>query len=136
MSLSITEYDEKDLIDTAKSIAESLDNVLAENFKNFFKTLARTYKEYIQDCQNSIKENKDFHGNRDFYSLIKIAMRELIERRNDLKNENENSILNKVGLLSLSRNFGVLGNSNEKIKEIFQKNFYNFQKGHYPKIPQ
>ena len=77
VTLSITDYDLKDLKDTANSIAEALDNDLAFEYKDFFETLAGVYYEYIQQNQNSISGNKDFHGNRDFYNLIKTAMREL-----------------------------------------------------------
>ena len=122
LNLSITDYDIKDLIETANSIAEALDINLSNKYKDFFETLAGVYYEYMIYNQNSIKENKDFHGNRDFYNLIKTAMRELMIKGKELK-QNENKILTEVGLLSLSRNFGGLENSNTKIIEIF-KNLY------------
>ena len=118
LSLTITDYDVEDLVETANSIAEALNSELSNNYKDFFETLANTYYRYIQFNQNSIQENKDFHGNRDFYNLIKIAMRELIEKRQDLP-KNEKKILTEIGLLSLNRNFGGLENSNENIKKIF-----------------
>jgi len=122
LSLTITDYDIKDLQDTAISIAEALDENLSKDYKDFFETLAKTYKEYTEFNQSSIKENKDFHGNRDFYNLIKTAMRELIQRRKELP-KNENKILTEVGLLSLNRNFGGLENSDTKIKEIFKQQY-------------
>ena len=118
LSLTITDYDIQDLEETAISIAEALDDKLSNNYKEFFETLAKTYFEYIKHNQNSIKGNKDFHGNRDFYSLIKIAMRELIQKRDELP-KNESKILSEIGLLSLNRNFGGLENSNEIIKKKF-----------------
>ena len=48
VNLSITEYDIWDLEDTAISIAEALDSNLANNYKDFFETLARVYYEYIR----------------------------------------------------------------------------------------
>jgi len=119
INLSITDYDIKDLEETANSIAEALDTNLANNYKDFFETLARVYYEYIKQNQNSIKGNKDFHGNRDFYNLIKNAMRELKTKEEQLK-RNENKILTEVGLLSLSRNFGGLENSIKTIHDIFR----------------
>ena len=107
LSLTITDYDIEDLYDTAISIAESLNVELATKYKDFFETLAKTYYEYILFNQNSIRENKDFHGNRDFYNLIKTAMRELIERRNDL-DKNQKKTLTEVGIHCLNRNFGGL----------------------------
>ena len=121
LSLTITDYDINDLEETAISIAEALDNELSNKYKDYFESLARTYYEYLKYNQNSI-DNKDFHGNRDFYNLIKTAMRELIVKRNDLP-KNERRILTEIAILSLNRNFGGLENSNSKIKELF-KNVY------------
>ena len=120
LSLSITDYDIQDLEETAISIAQALDNELSNNYQDFFEILARTYYEYIKFNENSIQENKNFHGNRDFYNLIKIAMRELIQKRNELPN-NERKLLTEIALLSLNRNFGGLENSNENIKKMFIK---------------
>ena len=122
LSLTITDYDIEDLYDTAISIAESLNEELATKYKDFFQTLANTYYEYILFNQNSIRENKDFHGNRDFYNLIKTAMRELIERRNDL-DKNQKKTLTEVGILCLNRNFGGLEGSSSKIISIFKKEY-------------
>ena len=118
LTLSITDYDVEDLVETAISIAEALDSELSNKYKDFFESLAKTYYNYILFNQNSLKENKDFHGNRDFYNLIKIAMRELIEKRDNLP-KNEKRILSETALISLNRNFGGLENSNEIIKKIF-----------------
>ena len=135
LSLTITDYDINDLQETAISIAEALDDKLSNNYKEFFQALAKTYFEYVEDNKNSIQGNKDFHGNRDFYSLIKIAMKELIKRRDELP-KNESRVLSEIGLLSLNRNFGGLENSNEKIKkkfiEVYGRKFdenVNFEKG-------
>ena len=122
LSLTITDYDIEDLEETAISIAKALDEELSIKYKDFFETLARTYNEYILFNQNSIKENKDFHGNRDFYTLIKTAMRELIEQKNNLA-KNEKKILTEIGILCLDRNFGGLENSSNKIKEIFKEEY-------------
>ena len=121
LNLSITDYDEKDLKDTAVYIAEALDLNLTTTYRDFFETLAMTYKNYIEKSKNeNIKENKDFHGNRDFYTLIKTAMRELMERKEEINN-NESKVLTEVGILSLNRNFGGLENSSLKINEIFKE---------------
>jgi len=122
LSLAITDYDEDDLKDTALAIAESLNAELSNKYKDFFETLAKTYNEYILFNQNTITENKDFHGNRDFYNLIKTAMRELIERRDEL-DQDERKVLSETGILSLNRNFGGLENSSSKIIEIFKEEY-------------
>ena len=121
LNLSITDYDKDDLKETAVSIADALNLDLSNKYKDFFETLAVTYYKYILYNQNNIKENKDFHGNRDFYNLIKIAMKELNERKNNINNENK--VLTEIGNLSLDRNFGGLEDSSSKIKEIFKNEF-------------
>ena len=124
LNLSITDYDIEDLEETAFTIAESLNNNLSVTNKEFFSILAKTYHQYLIFNQNSIKENKDFHGNRDFYNLIKNAMRELIKEKELHKEKfkiNQNKILTKIGIISLERNFDGLEDSIKKIKEIFKK---------------
>ena len=122
LGLTITDYDIQDLEETAISIAEALDEDLAHKYGDFFNTLARTYFNYLVYNQEQRKDNKYFHGNRDFYNLIKNAMRELKNRRNDIA-QNEKKILTEVGLLSLEINFGGLEDSTKKIKEIFREEF-------------
>ena len=133
LSLTITDYSIEDLQDTALSIAEALDSHLSEQYKEFFHILARTYHKYMIFNQNSIKENKDFHGNRDFYNLIKNAMNDLINKVNIFKEKfkkNEEKLLARIAITSLERNFGGLENSTEKIKEIFKEEYghqYNLE---------
>ena len=124
LNLSITDYDIQDLEETALAIARALDNNLANTYEGFFKALARTYNDYINFKQNSIKETKDFHGNRDFYNLIKTAMRELITKKADLP-QKQKRILTEVGINSLNRNFGGLEETNTKILEIFKTQYKN-----------
>jgi hypothetical protein len=87
------------------------------------KKFARIAFEY---AKISSEVNKDFHGNRDFYNLIKNAMRDLKKKKASLKNKleiHENKILTRVGISSLERNFGGLEDSIRKIKEIFKEQF-------------
>ena len=126
LSLSITDYDIKDLEETAISISEAINNELSIRYKDYFETLARTYYKYILQNQQNLAENRDFHGNRDFYNLIKTAARELIEKKNKLA-QNEKKILTEIAILCLNRNFGGLENSSSKIKKIFKDEYgYNF----------
>ena len=125
LNLSITDYDEKDLEETAIAIAKALDSNLSNTYESFFKALATTYEDYIQDMQNSIKENKDFHGNRDFYNLIKTAMRELIARKEELTEQKKKRILTEIGIDSLNRNFGGIEETNLKILEHFKNRYKN-----------
>ena len=122
LNLSITDYDDVDLKDTAFEIAKAFDPQLAITYKDYFEILAMTYKKYLESNKELMQENKDFHGNRDFYTLIKTAIRELIERkRKDEISNNESKVLTEVGIISLNRNFGGLEESTKKINEIFKK---------------
>ena len=122
LNLSITDYDQKDLEETAIVIAEALDKEISNKHKTFFEALAKTYYDYLEFNKNTLQENQDFHGNRDFYNLIKTASRELIERRDEL-DINKNKVLTETGLHALDRNFSGLEGSNNKIKKIFKEKF-------------
>ena len=124
VNLSITDYDISDLEGTAMAIARALDSNLANTYEIFLKALARTYNDYIKLKQNGIKETKDFHGNRDFYNLIKTAMRELILKKEELPKHNKR-ILTEVGIQSLNRNFGGIEETNTKILEFFKNQYKN-----------
>ena len=119
LNLSITDYDLTDLEETAMAIAEALDKDIADRNSNFFKTLAQTYSNYMEDIQNSITENKNFHGNRDFYNLIKTATKELTERKEEL-NKDKKRVLTEAALHAFDRNFSGLEDSNTKIKRMFR----------------
>ena len=127
LSLTITDYDIEDLQETAIAIAEALDSELCDRYKEFFETLAETYFEYVQYNQNNKIENKDFHGNRDFYNLIKNSMSELININNKLGEKKfqkkENQYLTDIGITCLERNFGGLEDSTKVIIDIFKIKF-------------
>ena len=123
LSLTITDYDIEDLEETAFSIAKAIDVNLSDKYEYFFKTLAITYFNYIIFTQNSIKENKDFHGNRDFYGLIKTAARKLKEKNDELI-KNERRVLTENAIFCLNRNFGGLEDSSSKIKKIFKDQYH------------
>ena len=123
LTLSKPDPDKEDLIHTADTIAKAMDNTLANNYKSLIEALALSYYEYKQTIINDrYKEN--FHGNRDFYPLIKCAMRELKKEKNEINELNKDKILTKIGLMSLTRNFGGFSTSLEKSK--FQKLYTNY----------
>ena len=121
--LNNIDSDIKNMNGNAISIAKVLVKELSNKYKDFFESLSRVYNENILINHKNIKEKKDFNGNRDFYSLIKTAMRELIEKKNDL-DKNEKQILTEIGILCLDRNFDRLENFSNKIKEE-SKDKYN-----------
>ena len=125
LTLSKPDPDMEDLIHTADTIAKAMDNTLANNYKTLIEALALSYYEYKKSIAND-ESTENFHGNRDFYHLIKCAMRELKKRKNEIQEINKDKILTKIGLMSLTRNFGGLSNSLEIIKSKFAKIYTNY----------
>jgi len=76
--LSITPPDLEDLIDTAKTIAITYDDTLANKNNEFFSNLAETYFNYKEILKTNYTKNEDFHGSRDFYHLTKNSMKSLL----------------------------------------------------------
>ena len=116
--LSIPEMEENDLIETAKNITDSYWNNKFENYDKFLvnlyqkkldeyyiiiENLAKTFFKYINYLKEKFPKDKNFHGTRDFYYLIKqtsISLIDLIERNkekiieenNKRENENKNKL--------------------------------------------
>ena len=131
--LAINDYDEDDLQQIAFSIGNNLNSHICNQvyIKKFFKALVKTYKKYIDFNQCKIDESRDFHGNRDFYHLIKNTMSLLIEKEKEISKKNHKDILFKIGIEALNRNFGGLKGSIKIIEDIFCKEYgyksYNHQ---------
>ena len=125
LTLSKPDPDKEDLTLTADIIAKALDNTLATNYKALIEALAISYYEYKKYVNND-KLIENFHGNRDFYHLIKCAMRELIKVKKDIDEINKDKILTKIGLMALTRNFGGLSNSLDIIKSKFKDIYTNY----------
>jgi hypothetical protein len=86
------------------------------------KTLAMTYFQFRKEQQES--STPDFHGTRDFYSLVKEVSKELNNLKSfDMKITEEERI--KIIARSLERNFGGLPYSAMKIKMIFTEKYPN-----------
>ncbi len=129
--LSVSELDEEDLKETMKAISESYNTGsinLYEKYKDLFDALCSTYLNYIGWCKND-KLYKDFHGTRDFYSLIKICSKQLI-----LKEEKKiNLSIKEIAIESIERNFGGFDLSIKKFKEFFSINYSSCEnKKNYP----
>ena len=127
ISISIPELNEEDNKETSYIIGKSYNENLADQYKLFLENLGMTYfsyKKYLKEKHN-LDGKEDFHGNRDFYHLVKNAAINMNIR--NTKNElNENTLL-ECGINSIERNFGGLQFNNEKktsleiIKELFKK---------------
>ena len=133
ISLLIPQPDLNDLIDTAKKIAQSYDKNILERYDSFFEILSKTYYNYKDKIKNTKYE--DFHGNRDFYHLIKIAAKKIVKYEESKKNKKilenkadnsyENKIIEEICISSLERNFGGFNNSINIIKDIFYSFYPN-----------
>ena len=72
--ISIPLPDLEELIQTAQKISESYNYHLAQIYKDLFKTLAITYHSYKEGL--ILKYSKE----KDFYHLIKTAMKSLLKK--------------------------------------------------------
>ena len=133
--LSIPPPDKNDLEVTALTIAESYNEKLAKDNIDLFKALANTYHDYKEVLKTEYTKKEDFHGSRDFYHLIKTAMRILLKKKTeDYDLIIDENVKQEIGIISLERNFAGLEiktsaqksiSSLEIIKNIFKKYFKN-----------
>ena len=136
LSLYIPEPDEEDMKETALTIGKSYHEILADKFRFFFENLGKVYFEYKQYLKefHSSDGKEDFHGNRDFYHLVKNAGINLAIKymNNDVITDN---VLGIITINSIERNFSGIEfkiNENEKItslevvKNIYKKIYPNF----------
>ena len=116
MQLSIPEPDKEDIKTTAITIGKSYDKTLADQFKSFYEDLGYAYFKYKKYLQTK-SGKEDFHGNRDFYHLIKYSAREIVKR--NIKNEEDKiKIEQEISFKGLERNFGGLQFTSEINNEV------------------
>ena len=129
--LSIPKPDLEDLKHTAQTIAESYNKELAQEHKDLFETLAVTYHDYKEVLLKNYTKKEDFHGSRDFYHLIKNAMRSLLRKAKEEQDMNiDQHIIETIGINSLERNFGGLEFNDKKtsleiVKSLFKRKYEN-----------
>ena len=128
ISISIPDLSKEDNIETSLTIGKSYDENLAVRYEQLFKTLGLVYYEYKDYLNKNYRTDgkQDFHGNRDFYHLIKIFTRNLINY--DQRNQLNDDTLMESAINSVERNFGgmILNNdvtSVQKFKELLYKNY-------------
>ena len=125
MYLSIPEPSKKDVQETSLTIGQSYDAELAKDYTIFYENLGLiyyNYKKYLKDFHNQ-DGKEDFHGNRDFYHLIKNASRSMV---NLGERDIDQNLLNRIGINSIERNFGGLqfkNSDNATSLEIIKKDF-------------
>ena len=115
----VQEPDEEDLINTSSEIAKSIDENLYNDNKDLFKYLSKTYFEFREEKKST--GYKDFHGNRDFYNLIRNTMKYLKEELVKGGQTNLDYIREISAIKAIERNFGGYESSVTDIKKIFYK---------------
>ena len=84
----VQDPDKDDLQLTAKEIVKSYDNnseIYYDKYSKYFKKLSVAYFNFIDNKIQKNDENKYFHGSRDFYSLIKNVISDIIKNKNELE---------------------------------------------------
>jgi nucleoside-triphosphatase THEP1 len=112
--------DLEDLESTALSIFEYYNKEPRFDEKAIMKALAKTYFEFKREQCN--QGYSDFHGTRDFYSLIKQVTKKFSERINEYNDVKYSIVKN-----AFNRNFGGLNNSINSIHKLFARNMGLFQ---------
>ena len=127
----VQDPDEEDLIESAKEIVNSYDDLSVNYYNKYseiFKNLSKAYFSFINKEQKINDENKYFHGSRDFYCLIKCVISDIIKNKENLEfknNENPNDFVLKLCMKNIERNFGGLENSSIELKSYFIQLFNN-----------
>ena len=126
----VQDPDLEDLIETEKEIVNSYDIKYYNKYNYFFENLSKAYFQFINKAKQKNDENKYFHGSRDFYSLIKCVVSDIIKNRKKLENlnkDNENMFILNLCMKNIERNFGGLENSSidfkSKFIELFEGSF-------------
>ena len=114
----VQDPDKDDLNITASEIAKSIDEKLFKDNEEVFKFLSEAYCQFREE--KAITTYKDFHGNRDFYNLIRNTMKYLKEEKGDKEGEeNIPYIRNISAIKAIERNFGGYDKSVSDMKKIF-----------------
>jgi len=78
--LSIPDPDEEDLKKTSRTIGKSYNSDLAKHYRPLYENLGVIYYKYKDYLNKNLTNNlKEFHGNRDFYHLIKNVANNIVK---------------------------------------------------------
>ena len=129
--LSIPDPEEKDVQLTSYIIGESYDADLATNYKKLYENVGEIYYNYKQHIMSQFNNGfEEFHGNRDFYHLVKNVGNNIFLK--NIKNLDPNT-KNAFVLQGIERNFaGLLLNNPEetslkRIKKYYRDHDRNIQ---------
>ena len=127
----VQEPDEEDLIETGKEIAKSYEikgENICQKYENIIIKLSKAYDKFIKKKKSDNDKNQYFHGSRDFYSLIKSVVNDIIindKKLSEYNMEEKNKLLNKICVKNIMRNFGGLENSVNDFKQFFFEDYEN-----------
>ena len=116
-NIVVEELNEDNTYETGIEIANSIKGNLNDFSKLIIKIISKCYFYYINDYQPEKGQIQNFHGNRDFYSLIKYIFNNNILAQNKAKTF-------EIIFEGIYMNFG----GQEKSFDVFKKNFDKFYK--------
>ena len=125
----VQDPDEKDIIETGMEIAKSYEEegeFYSQEYQVIIQRLSKAYFNFINKKKKENDKCQYFHGSRDFYSLIKSVMNDIISNKNkfeefdnNIKEEEKNKLLNTICLKNIIKNFAGLENSIDDFKSYF-----------------
>src|SRR5262249_52918971 len=115
--LARPELEVEDLKYTARSIMDSFDSNLT-GLERYLEALAEAYSTFRTDYQGVEELYKNFHGLRDFYSLIKEACKFYTKYKNRF---NHLELIDNTLNYSIERNFGGAPGAAERLKRHLRK---------------
>ena len=129
----VQDPDLEDIIETGKEITKAYEkneeNYL-NKYGNIILNISKAYYNYISKRKENYKLNQYlhyFHGSRDFFSIIKSIMNEIIKNENELNNQldenKKNELLIQICLNNIERNFAGLEDSIKEFKSLFLEQY-------------
>ena len=132
----VQDPDEEDIMETGMEIAKSYEKegeFYSQKYQEIIQRLSKAYYNFINKKKKENDKQQYFHGSRDFYSLIKSVMNDIISNKskfdefdNNDKEEKKRKLLNEICLNNIMRNFAGLEDSIDNFK-------YYFYEGHEDK---
>ena len=131
----VQDPDEEDIIETGEEIAKSYE-INGENYSqrygDIILRLSKAYYKYISKKKNENDKDQYFHGSRDFYSLIKSVLNDIMKNinlidkyDNEKEDDEKNKLLNNICINQIMRNFGGLEKSIDEFKSYFFEGYKN-----------
>ena len=114
--------DKKQMEETAYKITEIYKNSFSKDYEDLLKNLTLVINKYHLYLKEIKDDQANFHGTRDFYSLIKTVTKKIIDKTSE--NPNEENIELKAALFAIECNYNGISrngiNSSDHIKNEFK----------------